>query len=663
MSRDSENQDKQTRRTFKTFLDFSEEFLSSPFNSVFVVCCLALIAFLVLLLFKIFFNLDTPISKIFPNFLSTNSVHISWFVSFFLMLFYAFQNYLQKRARTRERTAAEVALKMEREAAIVASQKEHIRILDGFEPPKSNEIYHDDGSIYSAFISTLTRLKNHKARLEASGAPHDVCILLCSPAFDYLRDEYKKETSVFEKQWGKQFIDLLTDVITNKQLNFDICYLPLGSKTGINAMHNFLSGLATYLSDSSSVSPEKKFVSRLEVLEERTKDCDSHIKSWIKLDEKRIKLKDHMVNVPFQIILIKGKNFQEVVVSFAGREVLERKQLYALKGFFSSDPKVVQTFYEIFNTYVESPERTPYIPLHTLEIIKKHDKEKDHLVPSFYNGLVKNLRVSAGTFSPAIGNSTKFTVWLIEKLLTTGSLDNKTHWRNSIKKILDVGAGTGVLALATGAAIREHCKRSDYKIVAIDACPHALKLLKANCDGDKNIEVRPLKLCFEYNDKTGKVSSAWFEDENKERESSDGEFSGFNLIISDLPFVHAEKQKSSDNRFLDLNHRLHQALMFVCSNSSLLAQGGLLLTAFSSLGGADDITDFERHIRENELQVIQRVDFYESGLMWMVYLLMKKSDYENNERLWWDVLDAGDRKPWVLQERRENTYTDKAEAS
>jgi SAM-dependent methyltransferase len=401
-----------------------------------------------------------------------------------------------------------------------------------------------------------------------------------------------------------------------------------------------LSGLANYLSGPSSGS-STEFEARLEALEKSTKWCDAHIQSWASKVGRRIKLRDHMVNVPFQIILINGKCFQEVVVSFAGREVLEREQKYGVKGFFSSDPHVVETFNEIYQTYVESPERIPYVPLHTLGIVREHDRAGDHMVSSFGNGLVKNLRVSAGTFSPVIGNSSKFTVWLLEKVLTTGNPKVATNWRNSIRRILDVGAGTGVLALAAGAAIRKHGKRKDFKVVALDACPHAYELLAENCAGDPNIEVRQLKLRFDHSADTRKVRSSWFEDDGGKEVSIDGELSKFDLIIGDLPFIHAEKQKDSDARFVDLNHQLHQALMWMCSKTSLLADNGLLLTSFSSLGGPEDITDFERSIRENSLQVIQRVDFYESGYMWMVYVLMKQSDYTKyGDRLWWQLLEA-----------------------
>ena len=81
--------------------------------------------------------------------------------------------------------------------------------------------------------------------------------------------------------------------------------------------------------------------------------------------------------------------------------------------------------------------------------------------------------------------------------------------------------------------------------------------------------------------------------------------------------------------------------MWVADQTELLAEDGLLVTAFSSLGGPEDIAGFERHITDNSLQVIQRVEFYESGYMWMVYVLMRKESYEAcGDRLWWKVLDA-----------------------
>nr|VFK05258.1 MAG: hypothetical protein BECKH772B_GA0070898_105561 [Candidatus Kentron sp. H]VFK05639.1 MAG: hypothetical protein BECKH772A_GA0070896_105751 [Candidatus Kentron sp. H]VFK09018.1 MAG: hypothetical protein BECKH772C_GA0070978_105701 [Candidatus Kentron sp. H] len=59
------------------------------------------------------------------------------------------------------------------------------------------------------------------------------------------------------------------------------------------------------------------------------------------------------------------------------------------------------------------------------------------------------------------------------------------------------------------------------------------------------------------------------------------------------------------------------------------------------LGGPDDIAELDRHIRCHSLQVIQRVEFYESEYMWMVYVLMKKQDFDDyGGQFWWNMLDA-----------------------
>ena len=49
----------------------------------------------------------------------------------------------------------------------------------------------------------------------------------------------------------------------------------------------------------------------------------------------------------------------------------------------------------------------------------KHREIGPHTINDYQNGLVKNVHVSAGNFSPVIANSTKFTVWTLDKILTT----------------------------------------------------------------------------------------------------------------------------------------------------------------------------------------------------------------------------------------------------
>ena len=65
------------------------------------------------------------------------------------------------------------------------TQKERIRILEGFEPPSGSQFFHDDRSIYNAIINLVKRLKRAIPDLEKKDKHYSICMLLCSPALDY----------------------------------------------------------------------------------------------------------------------------------------------------------------------------------------------------------------------------------------------------------------------------------------------------------------------------------------------------------------------------------------------------------------------------------------------------------------------------------------------
>jgi len=529
-----------------------------------------------------------------------------------------------------------------------ASQKQRIRILDNFQPSHWMIEFFDNRSIYDAVLSMLQRLDKAEHGLKT---PHyNVCMLLCSPALDYWDNEKSRSPLTGEPQWGLEFRNLVKKLASHDDISFDVCHLPVEPCSGVNALKDFISALATYIiqsedqfkTDNAAIS-HAEFQKMLVSLWSRSELVANDFASLsTNPDTKdRFRLKTHIINIPFQVFLVDSKDVMEVVVSFAGREVLERRQQRGVKGFFSSDPYVVKTFREVFQTYVDSPGRMPYIPKHTSDISVQHEKMKAHIIPSYYYNLFGPLHVLPESFSPVIGNSTKFTVWLLDKLLTTGMPG--CFLGNRMNKILDVGSGTGVLALATSAILRDRCSHNDFTIIAIESCSHSQEVLRMNTLRDSKIEVKPWFLR-----KKDETTNASFKDENDQEIPIQGNFAGFDLVIADLPFVHAIPRGESDQRFLDCDHELHQALFQLSTQTELLARDGLLITAFSSLGGPEDIAEFERHVSDNRLQVIQRVDFHESSYMWMVYALMKKTDYDkHNENLWWEVLDAQYSENWT----------------
>ena len=529
-----------------------------------------------------------------------------------------------------------------------SSQKERIRILDNFQPSQSMIEFFDNRSIYDAILTMLYRL-NDEGDHGPGKTHYNVCMLLCSPALDYCGNEKSRSPGSKQSEWGLEFRDIVEKLVAHKDIEFDICHLPVEPFSGVNALRDFISALATYtiqsedqLKSDDAVKADAEFQTIFGSIWDRSGLVANDFANWsTDVDKKdRFHVKTHTINIPFQVVLVDSKDVMEVVVSFAGREVLEREQRRGVKGFYSSDPYVVKTFREVFRMYVESKGRIPYIPSHTSKVSDSHDAIGPHIIPGYYNKLVGPLRVLPETFSPVVGNSTKFTVWLLDKLITTGDPDDPDCWGKKVKKILDIGSGTGVLALATGAILQARFKRTDYTITAIDSCPYAQRVLRLNTTSDPRIKVNPWTLRFTAN-KEGEVTDAWFEDDSNQRVAIEGDFAGFDLVTGDLPFVHARKRTEKDLRFLDLDHRLHQALFWVAAQTKLLTPAGLLVTAFSSLGGPEDIAEFERHLRNNALQVIQRVEFHESGYMWMVYVLMKKPGYDAYQgKLWWKVLDA-----------------------
>ena len=75
------------------------------------------------------------------------------------------------------------------------------------------------------------------------------------------------------------------------------------------------------------------------------------------------------------------------------------------------------------------------------------------------------------------------------------------------------------------------------------------------------------------------------------------------------------------------------------NKNNWLDDRGRLITAFSSLGGPDDVLRFERMIADNDLQIVQRIDFHESSYLWIVHVIVKRVDFDR-DKYWWKELRA-----------------------
>lgn len=502
------------------------------------------------------------------------------------------------------------------EEKIRRSQKERIKLLDGFAPSPETVSLFSNRSIYDAIIGTLSRLEDKKGKSEEHGKQRfHVCLLLCSPALDYPG----RETA-----WGEEFKNKFRQVVNHHNIYFDICHLPIKPMLGFKPMEDFLSVLADFIKDDDA-----DFIVKHKMLVERTETIAAEFTKWANEDEhkKRFKIHDPMLDIPFQIVLVLGDNLKEVVVSFAGREMLERGGTDGAepKGFFSSDPYVVETFHQIYLDYVQRCPRS-LVPAHTQKIIEAHKKNPEHQIKN-YLGVIPNLHVGNGCFSPALANSTKFTGWTINTILTSDD-----------SPVLDIGSGTGVLALLAQNAIKG---ASSPRIVAVESNEDSYQSLKMNCPPSAGVEIKKWRLS-EKMENGDQIGGCFIDLDKGGEEVPNATVGKFKTIIADLPFVDVREDLGNDQRFFDPKHKAHRTLFMAVNKNEWLADGGRLITAFSSLGGPDDISRFECLIADNDLQIVQRVDFHESSYLWIVHVIVKKTDFEkHNDQYWWKKLLAG----------------------
>jgi len=497
------------------------------------------------------------------------------------------------------------------------SQINYVKLLEHFEPLRNRwgikQLY-NDRSIYNAIIATLDRLTGKMGKPEdAIHIKYNVFLLLCSPALDYDENPKVSEPAHEEYKWGEEFKDKIEQITAHKNIKVEICHLPSEPMLGFKPMEDFLSVLAYFITNKKNLSDFQK---NHDMLKDRTNLITERFRQLKNEHPKRFVIHPPMFNIPFQIVLVFGHDFHEVVVSFAGRDLLESGT--QPRGFFSSDPDVVNTFQHVYSDYVAQSGRLSFVPRHTRSVIDDHSTSDAARPLKNYLGIIPHLEVADGCFSPAFGNSSKFTSWVISKVLT----------KNDIS-VLDIGSGTGVLALIAQKTLQQ-LGAMNYKILAVESDGRSLDTLRKNCPVALGIEVKHWRLCPR--------SSAFVDVGDGNKQVYNAGIGQFNVIIADLPFVDVKEDMAKDPRFFDPKHEAHEALFKAVASNNWLANGGKLITAFSSLGGPDDVLRFERLIEDNKLKIVQRVDFHEADYLWIVHVIMKKDDVGND--FWWSRLNA-----------------------
>lgn len=170
------------------------------------------------------------------------------------------------------------------------------------------------------------------------------------------------------------------------------------------------------------------------------------------------------------------------------------------------------------------------------------------------------LNVSKGTLIPRPD-----TEILVEKALQI-ALDklqeNLPHFR-----ILDLGTGTGAIALALASELSSICQKqqTSLEIIGVDLMPDVVALARANAERNK------LNVQF--------LQSSWFENITGK----------FDLIVSNPPYIDAQDEHlrqgdvrfeplsalvANDAGYADLRHIIELALSYLNSNGALLLEHG-----------------------------------------------------------------------------------------
>ena len=486
---------------------------------------------------------------------------------------------------------------------LIKTQKQHVEVLKHFGGIRKIEWFKEESTIYKSIIDVLDRAFKIPASRSSSPKESFVKLLLCSPALDYHGNKSHKTNKGY-KNWGDEIKSRIENLFSKLSvIELDITYLPNFPIFGYNPIKDFVSVLANYCTHNNN---QQQFVKTYNEIAEGTDEIIKLLEQYEKKTNRKIKI-NYKFNIPFQMVLVSDKEINDVVVMFAGREIIESRNKVDPKGFRSSDPEVVALFSEIYQYYVDKHTRRPFPPIHTIAIGNKLKSRSNPITIKNYLGNFLpesfNLIVNQNVFCPAVGNSSKFTSLVLAK----SDLNKKI--------VLDVGSGTGVQAMV--AAI---CGAS--KVVASEQNDNAFDNLSDNI---KNLENKNSK----YNKIIEPIKGYLF--------SPITQYKGiFDVIIGDIPFVNAKLDQNSPIHqcLYDNNHDLHKLLL--TKSKEYIKKSGMLYTSFSTLGGPEDVEFFEELIHNTGWRVHCKHTFFEDGYGWFVYELSQE------EKSWWNFLCVHD---------------------
>lgn len=516
---------------------------------------------------------------------------------------------------------------------LVRSQKDKIRLLKQFTPSNKILKLRGDNSIYDSVVKMLERALKNAERAEKV----ELKLLLCAPGLDYPgRISSDKE----EETWGLEVYSIIEKIIVHEKTKVSITHLPDEVISGFNPLLGFLETLSNYISQKNGISSPNDI---FEKLKDSSNDIVDMFLKQKKKQSNRIELNNStIVDIPFQIFICNSENLQEVIVSFASKEILEDMYSSEPKGFHSIDPDVVGVFEEIYHTYVSEHRRMPIKPTHTLKIIEEQSLVKEHLVSNYLSSELKNgisIKVHDGVFSPKFANSSKFTSYVLCKIL------------KGKESVLDIGSGTGIQALV---ALRklEELGNTNPTIWALESVPSAFINLQENTQSTSitcrrwgllsvlnNGKEKIIKQCHEVTDDETQIEDGVFcefEDNSNSKFkvvslSSEKNFTSFDLIIADLPYVDTRPSDDSELAYFDLNHIAHKTLFKAFQKNRWVSNNSILVTSFSTLGGLEDLAKFERLINRENLTAIQKFSFYEDKYLWLVYCIINSKHYKSDE--------------------------------